>query len=272
MARSRNIKPGFFLNDDLAELPFETRLLFIGLWCHADKAGRLTYRPKKIRAGIFPYESFDVSSMLNALFEKEFIQIYTVERHRYIQITNWDKHQSPHHKEVESILPECNSLNSNNIPSMDQASDKQESSMDQAQGIDKSCETLVDPLIPDSGYLIPDTGLLIPDSGGKPPDDLFKEFWSIYPGPRKRDKPKAKALFNKQSKEIQELIINHIKHRSLNDPEWTKENGKFIPGPVPFLRQNGWTDEYRVNELSQFDEKTQSSIRAGRNFLAEHPE
>ena len=31
MARARNIKPGFFTNDLLAELPFETRLLFIGL-------------------------------------------------------------------------------------------------------------------------------------------------------------------------------------------------------------------------------------------------
>ena len=32
MARSRNIKPGFFSNDELVELPFEARLLFIGLW------------------------------------------------------------------------------------------------------------------------------------------------------------------------------------------------------------------------------------------------
>ena len=31
MARARNIKPGFFTNDELVELPFATRLLFIGL-------------------------------------------------------------------------------------------------------------------------------------------------------------------------------------------------------------------------------------------------
>ena len=30
MPRARNIKPGFFANEELAELPFETRLLFIG--------------------------------------------------------------------------------------------------------------------------------------------------------------------------------------------------------------------------------------------------
>jgi len=39
MARSRNIKPGFFKNDHLVELPFEYRLLFAGLWTLADREG-----------------------------------------------------------------------------------------------------------------------------------------------------------------------------------------------------------------------------------------
>lgn len=39
MARARNIKPSFFKNEDLADLnPFD-RLLFIGLWCLADREG-----------------------------------------------------------------------------------------------------------------------------------------------------------------------------------------------------------------------------------------
>ena len=44
--RARNIKPGFFKNDALAELDFAGRLLFIGLWGIADRAGRLEDRPK----------------------------------------------------------------------------------------------------------------------------------------------------------------------------------------------------------------------------------
>ncbi len=101
---------------------------------------------------------------------------------------------------------------------------------------------------------------------------LFDDFWKIYPGPRKNNKPKAKTLFNKQNKATQELIINHIRHRSLNDPEWTKEDGKFIPGPVTFLNQNRWTDEYRVNDLAGFGEKTQQSIRNVQEYLDEHPD
>ena len=96
---------------------------------------------------------------------------------------------------------------------------------------------------------------------------LFDDFWKIYPGPRKNNKPKAKTLFNKQNKATQELIINHIRHRSLNDPEWLKDNGDFIPGPVPFLNQNRWTDEYRVNELARFDETTQHNISVLKDFV-----
>jgi hypothetical protein len=49
MPRTRQIKPGFFKNDELAELPIEARLLFAGLWTIADREGRLEDRPKKIK-------------------------------------------------------------------------------------------------------------------------------------------------------------------------------------------------------------------------------
>ena len=49
MARSRNIKPGFFKNEDLLDLPYEYRLLFVGLWTLADREGYLEDRPKRIR-------------------------------------------------------------------------------------------------------------------------------------------------------------------------------------------------------------------------------
>ena len=54
MARARNIKPGFFLNEELVELPFSTRLLFIGLWTLADRDGRMEDKPKRIKMSLFP--------------------------------------------------------------------------------------------------------------------------------------------------------------------------------------------------------------------------
>ncbi|GHV17771.1 hypothetical protein FACS189425_04770 [Clostridia bacterium] len=107
MARARNIKPGFFLNDELSSLPFEDRLLFIGLWTLADRRGRLEDRPKRIKAAIFPYDGVDVEAMLQALADspERFIVRYEVDGTRYIQVTNFERHQSPHKNEVDSNIP-----------------------------------------------------------------------------------------------------------------------------------------------------------------------
>lgn len=105
MARSRNIKPGFFLNDELAECDPLARLLFAGLWCIADREGRLEDRPKRIKAEVLPYDDCDVDQLLDQLAERDFIVRYEVDGLRYIQIINFSKHQNPHVKEAPSIIP-----------------------------------------------------------------------------------------------------------------------------------------------------------------------
>lgn len=105
MSRSRNIKPGFFKNEDLAEISFECRLLFIGLWTMADREGILEDRPKRIKIELFPGDSVDVDADLNALASRGFVLRYEVEGVRYIQILNFLKHQNPHHQEAPSKLP-----------------------------------------------------------------------------------------------------------------------------------------------------------------------
>lgn len=105
MARARNIKPGFFINEDLVELPFSTRLLFIGLWTIADRAGRLDDRPKKIKMAVFPADDVDVDTGLFELAERGLLVRYIVDNEPFIQITNFEKHQSPHIKEVDSLIP-----------------------------------------------------------------------------------------------------------------------------------------------------------------------
>lgn len=104
--RARNIKPGFFKNDTLAELDFAGRLLFIGLWGLADRAGRLEDRPKKIKAEVFPYDDVNVDSFLGELARLGFIRRYQAGGAGYIQIVNFDKHQNPHPREAASLIPE----------------------------------------------------------------------------------------------------------------------------------------------------------------------
>ena len=108
MARTRNIKPGFFLNDELAEIEPLGRLLFAGLWTIADREGRLEDRAKKIKAEVLPYDDCDIDALLNKLQEHGFIIRYEVDGGKYIQICTFSKHQVPHNKEKASEIPPFN--------------------------------------------------------------------------------------------------------------------------------------------------------------------
>lgn len=102
--RARGIKPGFFVNEELAALPMAARLLFQGLWCLADRAGRLEDRPARIKAQILPYDECSPDELLSML-APEFIIRYEIDGARYIQVINFTKHQNPHYKEAASRIP-----------------------------------------------------------------------------------------------------------------------------------------------------------------------
>lgn len=154
MARSRNIKPGFFTNEDLVELDFATRLLFAGLWTVADKEGRLQDRPKKIKIDVFPADNLDIDAMLQALHDAKFVVRYEVNGARYIQIANWSKHQNPHHTEKASEIPGINGDVTVKAPLEPKESPEQDGG--------NPADSLL--LIPDSGFPVADSSLLIPDS------------------------------------------------------------------------------------------------------------
>lgn len=105
MARARNIKPGFFKNDRLAECCPLARLLFAGLWCEADRAGRLEDRPKRLKAEYLPYDDCDVEALLNDLASRGFILRYEASGERYIAVPAFAKHQNPHVREPASSIP-----------------------------------------------------------------------------------------------------------------------------------------------------------------------
>jgi hypothetical protein len=105
MARLRTLKPGFFTNDLLAEIPPLGRLLFQGLWCIADREGRLEDRPRKIKAEVLPYDDADVDGLLGRLDAAGFIRRYAAAGVGYIQVVNFAKHQTPHIKEAASTIP-----------------------------------------------------------------------------------------------------------------------------------------------------------------------
>lgn len=105
MARIRTIKPEFFLDEQIAEkLTYQERLLWIGLWCLADREGRLEDRPKYIKSQVFPYDTLNIEAALQKLHENGYIVRYAIDK-TYIQIKNFLKYQRPYHKEPQSEIP-----------------------------------------------------------------------------------------------------------------------------------------------------------------------
>ena len=109
MARIRAIKPGFFTNPDLYDAEKETglplRVAWAGLWCHADREGRMKWQPRRLKTGILPYDDVDFGAVMDALVAAKFLMRYEAGGEIYAAIPNWLKHQRPHHKEADSTFP-----------------------------------------------------------------------------------------------------------------------------------------------------------------------
>lgn len=105
MPRIRNIKPEFFDDEELCQLKPLARLLFAGLWCWADREGRLKDQPARLKSLILPYDTCDTNKLLTALDEAKMIVRYEVEGRDYIAIRHFLRHQRPHPNEVPSTYP-----------------------------------------------------------------------------------------------------------------------------------------------------------------------
>jgi hypothetical protein len=105
--RARNIKPGFYKNEDLGECSFAARLLFPGLWMMADKEGRLEYRPKRIKAEIFPYDNLNIEELVDELEKAGMLKKYTVGSEKFLWIPGFSCNQNLSRQELntESKLP-----------------------------------------------------------------------------------------------------------------------------------------------------------------------
>src|SRR5260370_28078948 len=115
MPRIRSLKPEFFKHEGLADLDrrkavggmpsFVHRIVFEGLWCQADREGRLRDRPRLLKNEITPWDTFDFEQILSNLAEDHYIQRYEADGERFISITTFRKHQKPHIREAKSDIP-----------------------------------------------------------------------------------------------------------------------------------------------------------------------
>jgi len=157
MARSRNIKPEFFTNDQVADNCPLGRLLFIGLWTLADYKGDLEWKERTVKIKILPWDNCDLKKIAINLDISGLIRFYSDGIKIYINIPNFNKHQNPHKNEREkgSDIPAYSEQYRQAVDLIELEINRDKSRV--AQECSQS-----DPA--DSLLLIPDSLLLIPDS------------------------------------------------------------------------------------------------------------
>lgn len=67
MAKIRSFKPDFWTDSKLVQIPFEARLMFMGLWTYACDNGHVEDDPLQLKMRIFPADDVDVSHLLDIL-------------------------------------------------------------------------------------------------------------------------------------------------------------------------------------------------------------
>lgn len=107
MARIRTIKPDFWTDEKIVRLPFEARLLFIGLWNFCDDDGWLFDEPDRLKMQIFPSDPVDIELHLDTLVAAGIVDRYTHESgHKAIYIHRFKDHQKISHPTDSRIAPE----------------------------------------------------------------------------------------------------------------------------------------------------------------------
>ena len=109
MAERRMISKAISISEKVNSLSVFGRLLYTWMIPHADDFGRLPGSPAKVRALVVPMADEtvkDVEQALADMHERGLIIWYEVDGERFIQITNFEKHQQGLHKRTKSKFPE----------------------------------------------------------------------------------------------------------------------------------------------------------------------
>jgi uncharacterized phage protein (TIGR02220 family) len=102
VARIRTIKPDFFTSEDIVSLSPLARLLYIALWCEADREGRFTWRPATFKLRYFPGDRVNIEALCKELTHRELVIRYGG---CLAYIPSFLNHQHVNPREAQSSLP-----------------------------------------------------------------------------------------------------------------------------------------------------------------------
>jgi len=244
--RIRSIRPEFWSSEDIARLPWDERLIFIGLWSYVDDNGVGRDIEKLIVADLFPLDDDThgalkkIAGALKRLETGRQISRYSVGGRRYLHITAWDKHQKINRpSEGRYPLPTCDDT--------------------------RPPDVLTDPsLIPHDSLSAGEgekgrRGEVLQTPSSASADAAFAAFWFAYP--RKVGKQAARKVYDRKRRATTDAVIATGAQRLRDDPNLPEP--QYVPHPATWLARGGWEDEpcpVRIENVAPSDR------RAARNL------
>lgn len=222
--RARNVKPSLFKNELLATSDPLNAWVFEGLWCLADREGRLEDRPRRIHLEINPGRAYEgTEAALAWLAENGFIVRYSHGSGQYIQVANFAKHQNPHVREPASaIAPPGSSIGQAPDIATHIYTPQPDSSTVPAPGQNGTGPALSPSPLPDSPSLIPKED---PTAAARPVEPEFAEFRAIYPE-RNGNQPWNRAKRATTARLMDGHTWEEILGGTRRYAEWCKATGK----------------------------------------------
>lgn len=215
MARIRTIKPEFFTSEDIVERSPFARLLYVALWCEADKEGRLVWKPKTFKMRYLPADDVDVVALCQELIDAGLVVLYGS---GFAHIPAFKAHQHINPRESDSLLPDPDA--SGTRPS--RVGTRQSRDSDAQGGREgKGKEG---------------------NTGADAPEAFpgFAAFWEAWPsGDRKQSRGKCLEVWKKARVEPDAaLVLAHVERMKAG--AWAKDGGQYVPAPLTYLNQRRW--------------------------------
>jgi hypothetical protein len=107
--KRRTINPEFFTDTKTGRLSPTSQILFIGLWCLADREGYVENDPDFIKIQILPYAKSSIKNNLQELVASKLVMTCNYNGKNLLYITNFLKHQPIHPHEAKSPYPPMDS-------------------------------------------------------------------------------------------------------------------------------------------------------------------
>lgn len=105
MARIRTIKPEFWTDEKIVQLPYEARLFFIGLWNFCDDDGYLMNEPNRLRMQILPNDNVDPTMIIDLLCCAGLLDLCETEDAPVLLVRHFKDHQKVSHSAPSKIKP-----------------------------------------------------------------------------------------------------------------------------------------------------------------------